>query len=83
MSYSLSITNVLVVNKDSVYEQVDIYTEFVLLTIYIQESMVDLKAASVNKETARLFVEFIVDKSGNVKDLQFERQQIKYLDELK
>ena len=68
----------LVVNNDSVYEQVDIYTEFVgcmdAITIYIQESMVDLKEALANKETVRLFVEFVVDKSGNVKDLQFERQ---------
>ena len=77
-SYSLSITNVLVVNNDSVYEQVDVFTEFVgcmdAMTIYIQERMVYPKEAIANKETARVFVEFVVDKSGSVKDVQLKRQ---------
>ena len=58
------------------YEQVDIYTEFVggmdAITIYIQESMVYPKEAIANKETARVFVEFVVDKSGSVKDVQLK-----------
>ena len=37
------------------------------MTSYIQERMVYPKEAIANKETARFFVEFVVDKSGSVK----------------
>ncbi|MGB2457457.1 MAG: energy transducer TonB [Flavobacteriales bacterium] len=84
-SYSSSITNVLVVNNDSVYEQVDVFPEFVggidAMTSFIQERMVYPKEAIANKETARVFVEFIVDKSGSVKDVQLKRQGKKYFDD--
>ena len=40
--------------------------------------MVDLKEALANKETVRLFVEFVVDKSGSVKDVQLKSQEKKY-----
>ena len=32
------------------------------------------KEAIANKETARVFVEFLVDKSGSVKDVQLKRE---------
>ena len=84
-SYSSPITNVLVVNNDSVYEQVDVFPEFVggmdAMTSYIQERMVYPKEAIANKETARVFVEFVVDKSGSVKDVQLKRQGKKYFDD--
>ena len=84
-SYSSSFTNVVVINNDSVYEQVDVFPEFVggmeAMTSYIQERMVYPKEAIANKETARVFVEFIVDKSGSVKDVQLKRQGKKYFDD--
>lgn len=84
-SYSSSLSNVLIVNNDSVYEQVDVFPEFVggmeAMTSYIQERMVYPKEAIANKETARVFVEFVVDKSGSVKDVQLKRQGKKYFDD--
>lgn len=84
-SYSSSFTNVVVINNDSVYEQVDVFPEFVggmeAMTSYIQERMVYPKEAIANKETARVFVEFVVDKSGSVKDVQLKRQGKKYFDD--
>ena len=84
-SYSSSLSNVLIVNNDSVYEQVDVFPEFVggmeAITSYIQERMVYPKEAIANKETARVFVEFVVDKSGSVKDVQLKRQRKKYFDD--
>ena len=84
-SYSSSFTNVVVINKDSVYEQVDVFPEFVggmeATTSYIQERMVYPKEAIANKETARVFVEFVVDKSGSVKDVQLKSQGKKYFDD--
>ena len=84
-SYSSSFTNVIVINNDSVYEQVDVFPEFVggmeAMTSYIQERMVYPKEAIANKETARVFVEFVVDKSGSVKDVQLKRQGKKYFDD--
>lgn len=84
-SYSSSLSNVLIVNNDSVYEQVDVFPEFVggmeAITSYIQERMVYPKEAIANKETARVFVEFVVDKSGSVKDVQLKRQGKKYFDD--
>jgi len=43
--------------------------------------MVYPKEAIANKETARVFVEFIVDKSGSAKDVQLKRQGKKYFDD--
>ena len=43
------------------------------MTSYIQERMVYTKEAIANKETSRVFVEFVVDKSGSVKDVQLNR----------
>lgn len=84
-SYSSSLSNVLIVNNDSVYEKVDVFPEFVggmeAITSYIQERMVYPKEAIANKETARVFVEFVVDKSGSVKDVQLKRQRKKYFDD--
>ena len=40
------------------------------MTSYIQERMVYHKEATADKETARVFVEFVIDKSCNVKDVQ-------------
>ena len=84
-SYSSSLSNVIVINNDSVYEQVDVFPEFVggmeAMTSYIQERMVYPKEAIANKETARVFVEFVVDKSGSVKDVQLKRQGKKYFDD--
>ncbi|MGB0592840.1 MAG: energy transducer TonB [Flavobacteriales bacterium] len=51
------------------------------MTSYIQERMVYPKEAIANKETARVFVEFVVDKSGSVKDVQLKRQGKKYFDD--
>ncbi len=51
------------------------------MTSYIQERMVYPKEAIANKETARVFVEFVVDKSGSVKDVQLKRQRKKYFDD--
>lgn len=48
------------------------------MTSYIQERMVYPKEAIANKETARVFVEFVVDKSGSVKDVQLKSQEKKY-----
>ena len=48
---------------------------------FIQERMVYPKEAIANKETARVFVEFIVDKSGSTKDVQLKRQGKKYFDD--
>ena len=44
------------------------------MSSYIQEGIVYTKKAISNKETARVFVEFVVDKSGSVKDVQLKRQ---------
>lgn len=67
------------------YEQVDVFPEFVggmeAMTSYIQERMVYPKEAIANKETARVFVEFVVDKSGSVKYVQLKRQGKKYFDD--
>ena len=43
--------------------------------------MVYPKEAIANKETARVFVEFIVDKFGSAKDVQLKRQGKKYFDD--
>ena len=43
--------------------------------------MVYPKEAIANKETARVFVEFIVDKSDSAKDVQLKRQGKKYIDD--
>ena len=43
--------------------------------------MIYPKEAIANKETARVFVEFVVDKSGSVKDVQLKRQGKKYFDD--
>lgn len=51
------------------------------MTSYIQERMVYPKEAIANKETARVFVEFVVDKSGSVKDVQLKSQEKKYFDD--
>ncbi|MEC8273504.1 MAG: energy transducer TonB [Bacteroidota bacterium] len=84
-SYSSPLSNVLIANNDSVYEQVDVFPEFVggmeTMTCYIQERMVYPQEAIANKETARVFVEFVVDKSGSVKDVQLKRQEKKYFDD--
>ena len=70
-------------NNDSVYEQVDVFPEFVggvdAMTSYIQERMVYTKEAIANKETAQVFVELVVDKSVSVKDVQLKRQGKKIL----
>jgi len=44
------------------------------MTSYIQERMVYPKEATNNKETSRFFVEFVIDKSCSVKDVQLKRQ---------
>jgi outer membrane biosynthesis protein TonB len=49
------------------------------MTSYIQERMVYTKEAIANKEIDRVFVEFVVDKSGSVKDVQLKRQGKKIL----
>ena len=78
-SYSSPLSNVLIANNDFVYEQVDVFPEFVggmeAMTSYIQERMVYPKEAIANKETAQVFVEFVVDKSGSVKDVQLKSQE--------
>ena len=51
------------------------------MTSYIQERMVYPKEATANKETSRFFVEFVIDKSCSVKDVQLKRQGKKYFDE--
>ena len=43
--------------------------------------MVYTKETIANKETARVFVEFVVDKSGSVKDVQLKSQGKKYFDD--
>ena len=43
--------------------------------------MVYSKETVANKETARFFVEFVVNKSGSVKDVQLKRQGKKYFDD--
>jgi len=48
---------------------------------YIQDRIVYPKEAIANKETARVFIEFVVDKSGSVKDVQLKRQGKKYFDD--
>ena len=85
-SYSSSFTNVIVINNDSVYEQVDVFPEFVggygcYDKLYPRAYGVYPKEAIANKETARVFVEFVVDKSGSVKDVQLKRQGKKYFDD--
>ena len=51
------------------------------MTSYIQERMVYPKEATNNKETSRFFVEFVIDKSCSVKDVQLKRQGKKYFDD--
>lgn len=57
-SYASSLSNVIVANNDSVYEQVDVFPEFVggvdAMTSYIKERMVYPKEAIANKETAQV-----------------------------
>ena len=45
------------------------------MTSYIQERMVYPKEAIANKETARVFVEFVVDKSGSVKTCNWKGKE--------
>ena len=45
------------------------------MSSYIQERVVYTKKAITYKETSLVFVEFVVDKSVSVKDVQLKRQE--------
>jgi protein TonB len=83
-SYSTTLSNVLVLDNDSVYEQFDVASEFEGgiegLMKFVQENITYPEEAKAKEETARLFVEFVVDKSGQVRDPQFKRKDKKYFE---
>ena len=66
--------------KKSMYLQSS-WGSMAAMTSYIQERMVYPNKAIANKEIDRVFVEFVVDKSGSVKDVQLKRQGKKYYDD--
>ena len=66
--------------KKSMYLQSS-WGSMAAMTSYIQERMVYPKETIASKESARVFVEFVVDKSGSVKDVQLKRQGKKYYDD--
>ena len=83
-SYSTTLSNVLVLDNDSIYEQFDVAPEFEGgiegLMKFVQENITYPEEAKAKEETARLFVEFVVDKSGKVRDPQFKRKDKKYFE---
>jgi len=83
-SYSSSILRVIVLDNDSVYEQVDVYPEFKggmeEFNQYIQDNLKYPQEAIDKDETAKVFVEFVVDKSGEIRDVQLKREEKEYFE---
>ena len=83
-SYSSSISRVIVFDNDSIYEQVDVYPEFKggmeEFVQYVQDNLKYPEEAIDKNETARVFVEFVIDKSGQVRDAQLKREEKEYFE---
>ena len=69
-SYS-SITNTFTENNDTIYEEVDVFPQFEngmeALSKYVQDNLNYPQQTIDNNETARVFVEFVIDKSGQIR----------------
>ena len=83
-SYSSSISRVIVFDNDSIYEQVDVYPEFKggmeEFVQYVQDNLKYPEEAIDKNETTRVFVEFVIDKSGQVRDAQLKREEKEYFE---
>lgn len=83
-SYS-SITNTFVENNDTIYEEVDVFPQFEngmeALSKYVQDNLNYPQQAIDKNETARVFVEFVIDKSGQIRDAKLKREEKEYFKE--
>lgn len=83
-SFTSSISRVIVFDNDSIYEQVDVYPEFKggieEFVQYVQDNLKYPMEAIDKNETARVFVEFVIDKSGQVRDAQLKREEKEYFE---
>jgi len=85
-SYSMTISEEFVLSDDTtIYEEVDVLPEFEGgiegLTAYLKENIVYPEEAIEKKETARIYLEFVVDKSGNIKNIVSLKKVEKYFEE--
>lgn len=84
-TYSASLSEVIELNIDTVYEFVDVYPEFEGgkegILEYITSHVKYPKQAKDKKESARVFIEFVVDKSGHVRDVKYAKKTKKYFDD--
>lgn len=84
-SYSSSTSKVIVFDNDFIYEQVDVFPEFengtTAMVQYFGENLKYPQEAIDKQETAKVFVEFVVYKLGQISDVKLKREGKKYFDE--
>ena len=85
LSFSSSLSEEFQLINDTIFEEVDVMPEFEGgmegLMAYVKKNTKYPEEGKANKETARVFIEFVVDKSGYVKDVKSLKKQKKYFEE--
>ena len=84
-SYASTVSSVFILNNDSVYEKVDVDPVFKTgmkdIIAYMNDNVKYPKEALAKKESARVFIEFVVDKSGHIRDVRSLKNVKKYFED--